>query len=356
MKEINLFIDGEFVKGSEGKTFQGINPATSETITTVSLPSKADIDRAIEAAENAFYHSEWATMGAEKRSEILLKVSELIKERRKELIEWEIKDSGSTLRKAKADVHNSASFFKVMSKTCAKFPFEVLDERASREGFSKNSRQYMPVGVCAQIIPWNFPLVMAAWKIGPILATGCTTVLKTASETPVTASLLAEILKDAGVPNGVVNIITGDAEEGAYLIDSPKVKKVGFTGSTSVGKLIAKSTSQNLTNLSLELGGKSANIVCEDADLDIAVDGALYAFLYHSGQACDSGTRLLVAESIYDEFKTKLVERIAQVTVGRPEAAETGFGPVVSQKQMDTILGYINTTKTEGANLLYGGR
>lgn len=353
MKVIKLFINGEF-KTSE-KTFTSENPASGEPVAKVYLPSDKDIDQAVDAAEAAFYSEEWRGMDQNKRADLLEAISEKLKERRNELIELEIADSGSCVRKAKADIHNAASYFKVLAGQLRKFQFEIKDEGASRAGFSHNYKVYEPVGVCAQVIPWNFPLVMAAWKIGPVIASGCTTVLKSAQETPVTASILAEILKDVGLPKGVVNIITGGAHEGEYLLKNKKIRKVAFTGSTAVGKRIMQGAGANLQNLSLELGGKSANIVLEDADLSIAVDGALYAFLYHSGQACDSGTRLFVDEKIYPAFKEALVKRIADVKVGLPSDPNTGYGPVVNKKQFDTIMNYIETTKKEGGKLLFGG-
>lgn len=353
MKEIKLFINGQF-RTSEN-SFISENPATGEPVAKVYLPSEKDIDEAVDCAEAAFYSQEWRSMDQNKRADILEKISEKLKERRNELTELEIADSGSSVRKAKADVANAASYFKVLAGQLRKFQFEVKDEGASRPDFSHNYKLYEPVGVCAQIIPWNFPLVMAAWKIGPVIASGCTTVLKTAQETPVTASILAEILNEAGLPQGVVNIITGGAKEGEYLLKNPKIRKVAFTGSTAVGKKIMQSAGSNLQRLSLELGGKSANIVLADADLSIAVDGALYAFLYHSGQACDSGTRLFVDEKIYPEFKEALLRRIADVKVGIPSDPNTGYGPVINKKQFDTIMNYIEISKKEGAKLLYGG-
>lgn len=353
MKEIKLFINGEF-RTSE-KSFISENPANGEPVAKVYLPTEKDIDQAVDAAEAAFYSAEWKAMDQNKRAEILEKISEKLKERRNELTELEVQDSGSALRKAKADVANAASYFKVLASQLRKFQFEVKDEGASRPGFSHNYKVYEPVGVCAQIIPWNFPLVMAAWKIGPVIASGCTTVLKSAQETPVTASILAEIMNEAGLPKGVVNIITGGAVEGEYLLKNSKVRKVAFTGSTSVGKKIMKAAGDNLQKLSLELGGKSANIVLDDADLSIAVDGALYAFLYHSGQACDSGTRLFVDEKIYPAFKEALIARIADVKIGLPQDPGTGYGPVINKKQFETIMNYIEVTKKEGGKLLYGG-
>ena len=353
MREIKLFINGQF-RTSE-KSFVSENPATGEQVAKVYIPSEKDIDQAVDCAEAAFYSAEWRGMDQMKRAEILEKISEKMKERRNELAELEVADSGSCIRKAKTDVANAASYFKVLAGQLRKFQFEVKDENASRPGFSHNYKMYEPVGVCAQIIPWNFPLVMAAWKIGPVIASGCTTVLKTAQETPVTAAILAEILNDAGLPHGVVNIITGGAKEGEYLLKNSKVRKVAFTGSTAVGKKIMEAAGSKLQRLSLELGGKSANIVLADADLSIAVDGALYAFLYHSGQACDSGTRLFVDEKIYPAFKEAIVKRIADVKVGVPTDPNTGYGPVVNKKQFDTIMNYIEVSKKEGAKLLFGG-
>jgi acyl-CoA reductase-like NAD-dependent aldehyde dehydrogenase len=353
MKEIKLFINGEF-KTSE-KSFISENPANGESVAKVYIASEKDIDSAVDAADKAFYSPEWRNMNQMRRAEILEAISEKLKERRNELTELEIADSGSCVRKAKADVHNAASYFKVLAGQLKKFQFEIKDENASRLGFSHNYRIYEPVGVCAQIIPWNFPLVMAAWKIGPVIASGCTTVLKSAQETPVTASILAEIINEVGVPKGVVNIITGGAKEGEFLLKNSKVRKIAFTGSTAVGKKIMETAGKNLQRLSLELGGKSANIVLSDADLSIAVDGALYAFLYHSGQACDSGTRLFVDEKIYPAFKEALLKRVADVKVGIPTDPATGYGPVVNKKQFDSIMNYIEVSKREGAKLLFGG-
>ena len=353
MREIKLFINGEFKTGH--KTFDSLNPANGEVVAKVHLPSLKDIDDAVDAAEAAFHSPEWKAVDQNQRAEILEKISEKMKERKNELIELEVADSGSSLKKAKADIHNAASYFKVLAGQLRKFQFEVRDESASRAGFSQNYKIYEPVGVCAQITPWNFPLVMVAWKIGPVIASGCTTVLKTPEDTPVTASILAEILRDSGLPKGVVNIITGGAHEGEHLLKNPKINKVAFTGSTSVGKIIMENAGRNLQRLSLELGGKSANIVLDDADLSIAVDGALYAFLYHSGQACDSGTRLFVEEKIYPEFKAELLKRVAEVKVGIPTDPNTGYGPVINKKQFDRIMGYIELTKSEGGKLIFGG-
>lgn len=353
--EIKLFINNEFKNSSNNTIKTSIDPSNGEAVATYHVPTTEDVNSAVEAAVTAFYNPTWKNMSQEDRSNLLLKISEKIKERAKEIVDIEVRDSGSTLRKAKADVHNTAAFFKVMSKVAKDLKLEAIDESATRAGFSKNSRQYQPFGVCAQIIPWNFPLVMAGWKLGPVLASGCTTVLKTAEETPASASILAEIIRDCGVPAGVINIITGGAEVGRALINHPKISKISFTGSTMVGKEILGTAAKNVKNATMELGGKSANIILNDADLDSAVDGSLYAFLYHSGQACDSGTRLLVQEEIYPAFMEKFKERIKAVKVNPTTDANAGYGPVVSEKQLKTIMGYIEKTKAEGAKLIAGG-
>lgn len=353
--EIKLFINGQFRDSSEKIIKTSYDPSNGLEVAKYHVPGKTDIDDAVSAAKSAFANPEWKHMTQENRADLLLKISEKLKERSKEIVDVEMRDSGSTLRKAKADVHNTAAFFKVMSKVARELKLNIKDEAATRAGFSINSREYTPVGVCAQIIPWNFPLVMAGWKLGPVLATGCTTVLKTAEETPASAAILAEIIRDVGVPAGVINIITGGADVGRALLAHPEIRKVAFTGSTPVGKEILKTVAPNITTATMELGGKSANIVLDDADLSIAVDGALYAFLYHSGQACDSGTRLLVQEGIYPAFMEKFLTRIKEVKVAPTSDPNAGYGPVVSEKQMKTILGFIEKTKAEEGKLLAGG-
>jgi aldehyde dehydrogenase (NAD+) len=353
--EIKLFINGKFQDSSEKIIRTSFDPSSGLEVAKYHVASTNDINSAVDAAYNAFYNPSWKEMSQENRANILLAISEKIKERSKEIVDVEMRDSGSTLKKAKADVHNSAAFFKAMSKVARELKLKMEDTSASRAGFSKNFREYTPIGVCAQIIPWNFPLVMASWKIGPVLAAGCTTVLKTAEETPCSAMILSEILRDAGVPSGVVNIITGGADVGRALINHPKINKVAFTGSTQVGKEILKNTSKHVLAATMELGGKSANIILDDADLSIAVDGALYAFLYHSGQACDSGTRLLVQDNIYPEFMEKFLSRIKEIKLAPTSDPAAGIGPVVSEKQMNTILGFIEKSKAEGAKLLVGG-
>lgn len=356
MREFQLFIGGQWKPSTSGESFVSLNPATGERVARCHLPAPGDIDEAVERAKEAFReNSSWRAMGPGERGEILFRIAEGIKKRAKELVDMEIRDSGSTLRKAKADIHNGAGFFKYMGKLAQSFPFEKPSVENSRSGFSKNTRLYEPIGVCAQIIPWNFPLVMASWKIAPVLASGCTTVLKSAGETPVTAYMLADILVEAGLPPGVVNIITGGPREGAHLVGREDIHKVAFTGSTAVGKEILGLSSKNVRSTTLELGGKSANVIFADADLSVAIDGALYGFLYHQGQACDSGTRILVEESIFEEFRDKMVARAREIKVGPPHLPETGLGPLINDVHFSRVMGHIRKAREEGANLLLGG-
>ena len=354
MKEVKLYINGRFKESSHGRTFNSMDPSNGEIVAKCHLPAKEDVDEAVCAAHQAF-HGSWRQTSKEERIDFLFQIAEKINERKRELIEQEIKDSGSTIRKAKADIHQTASFFKAMGKIAKDFSFFIPEDKVSREGFSKNHRLYRPVGVCASIIPWNFPLLMAAWKLAPVLASGCTCVLKTAQETPVSAMTLAEILHDVGIPAGVINIITGGAAEGRQLISHPKIDKVAFTGSSETGKSILEQTASSIKNSTMELGGKSANIILDDADLSIAVDGALYAFLYHSGQACDSGTRLLVHEKIHTSFIEKFKKRAMDIKIGSTNDPSTGMGPLINERQFNRVMNYIEQTKKEKAPLLFGG-
>lgn len=354
MYHAKLYINGEFRLSGEKKSTPSIDPATGEIVATVEWPSKNDLDLAVDSAVLAL-NSDWKKRSQEDRAKLILAISDKIKEKKENFIELEMKDSGSVLKKAKADIFNTISYFKILSGMAKNLKFLEKDESTSRIGFSVNYRSYQPVGVCGQIIPWNFPLVMAAWKIGPVLATGCTTVLKSAIETPATAALLAEILQEVGVPKGVVNIVTGDAEIGKYLVGHPKINKIAFTGSTAVGKEIVASSAKTLKRTTMELGGKSPNIILADADLTAAVDGALYAFLYHQGQACDSGTRLLVHQNIYKSFIDLFLKRIKEIKIGTTNDPAVGFGPLINEKQFKTVMSYIQKSKSEGAKLLYGG-
>ncbi|HLT24583.1 MAG TPA: aldehyde dehydrogenase family protein, partial [Ignavibacteria bacterium] len=295
----------------------------------------------------------WSGKSREERSAIIKQIVDKINENKDRLTELEVKDSGSTLKKAGEDIYLSARNL----NSFAKFALVDMDEvsNASVEGFSKNLLVREPIGVCAQIIPWNFPLKMAIWKIGPALAAGCTIVLKPAPETSVTALELARLIDQTDLPKGVLNIITGDAEVGTEMVTNPKVDKVAFTGSTEIGRVIMKNASDTLKKVTLECGGKSANIVLDDADIEMAVDGAIYAGFYHQGQCCEGGTRLLLHEKIYDDFIAKMKEKMSRMQIGDPMDRKTDVGPVVSQEQFDRVMKYISIAKDEGAEALIGG-
>lgn len=353
MEKYLLYINGEFKEGSTGKYFKSINPADGSEIAEIAEATVDDAKAAIDAARNAFDSGVWSHMPREERSAIIKQIVDKINENKDRLTELEIKDAGSTLKKAGEDVYLSARNL----NSFVKYALEDLDEVSdvSKEGVSKNLVVREPIGVCAQIIPWNFPLKMAIWKIGPALAAGCTIVLKPAPETSVSALELARLIDQTDLPKGVLNIITGDAEVGTEMVTNPKVDKVAFTGSTEIGKVIMKNASDTLKKVTLECGGKSANIVLDDADIDMAVDGAIYAGFYHQGQCCEGGTRLLLDEKIYDDFIAKMKEKMSRMKIGDPMEKSTDVGPVVSQEQFDRVMSYISIAKDEGAEALIGG-
>lgn len=355
MRTYRLFINNEFSHAADGRTFTGINPYTQEPIAQFARAGAADVARAVAAAREAFDKGPWPHMSREERATLLKALSDRINENKKLFVELEVQDSGSTIRKAGEDIYLSARNL----ANFARLGLTELDREldgVSKPGFSKNLLLHEPIGVVAAIIPWNFPLKMAVWKLGPALMAGNTVVLKPSEETSVTIMELAQHIRDVGFPPGVVNIVTGfGAEAGAELVKHPLVDKIAFTGSTLTGQYIMQAAAPHLKKLTLECGGKSANIVLDDADLELAVDGAMYAIFYHAGQCCEAGTRLLLPNSIADRFVEILVEKTKQIRLGDPMQPTTDMGPLISQKQLDRVLGYIQKGKAEGARLLVGG-
>ena len=352
MEKYLLYINGEFRESSDGKTFDAINPANGEVIAKVSEATIEDTRAAIKSARDAFDSGVWSDMPGEERSRIIKQIVDKINENAKMLTKLEVMDSGSTIRKAGEDIFLSAKSMNYFSKMAAMDMDENI-EGLSKAGVSKNIIRREPVGVAALIIPWNFPLKMAIWKIGPALAAGCCVILKPAQETSLTACELAKLIDQTDIPKGVVNVITGKGSViGTELVSNPDVDKVGFTGSTDVGKIIMKNAAVNLKKITLECGGKSANIVLDDADIDMSVDGAVYAAFYHQGQCCEGGTRLLVQEKIYDEFIEKLKNKISLMKTGDPMDKTSDCGPVVNKKQFDSVMNYIKIGKEEGAEIL----
>ncbi|MPZ71985.1 MAG: aldehyde dehydrogenase family protein [Nitriliruptorales bacterium] len=352
-----MFIDGRFRDAESGETFQSINPATGEAIGTVAKAGAEDAARAIDAARAAFDDHRWSGRRGSDRGRVLAAIAKGIKERAPELTELESRDSGATLAKAKADVGGAGFWFRVMGEYAARLDDPEPLPQTIAPGPSYNYVKRDPVGVCTAIIPWNFPLQMASWKLSMALAAGNSVVLKPAEETPCSATVLAEIIRDAGVPQGVCNVIQGPGPvTGEELITNPSVDKVAFTGSTEVGKHIMKLAANTVKKTTLELGGKCPQIVLDDADPELAVDGAIYGAFFHQGQVCTAGSRLLVPDAIHDEFVGRLLERVATMRVGLPTEKGTTTGPVVSQKQLDTVLNYIEIGQKEGATLAAGGQ
>jgi acyl-CoA reductase-like NAD-dependent aldehyde dehydrogenase len=357
VKAYKNYIGGEWVDAQSGDTFDVINPATEEVFATVPSAGREDAQRAIAAARETFDSGVWSGMEAEERKRILLSVIERFSELEDDLATTETMQAGMTIRATSTVVIGYCINHWDYFSSQATRPMQEALEPVSYPTHSYNFVLREPVGVCAGIIPWNFPLVMAVWKLAPALAMGNTCVLKPASNTPLTALKLAEILDQSELPEGVVNVITGGGSTvGEELASHPDVDKVSFTGSTVVGRRIMQLASSTIKKTTLELGGKSPNIVFDDADMDQAVDGALWATFFHQGQVCESGTRLLLPESIHDEFVERLVERAKQIKVGDPLDYESDLGPLVSAAQRETVENYVRIGKEEGARLVLGGK
>ena len=355
MREYLLYIDGQFVESSDKRTFNTINPYDQSVVARVARAGVDDVRRAASAARRAFDKGPWPTMSREERSAMLKTISDKINEKKKELVALEVEDSGSTVRKAGEDVYLSARNMHYFSKLAA-MELEETVEGLSKPGFSRNLIAREPIGVVAAVIPWNFPLKMAIWKLGPALAAGNTVVLKPSELTPVTAMELARIIHDAGFPPGVVNIVPGFGQDaGEEMVKNPLVDKVAFTGSTAVGRRVMSLAAGTLKKCTLECGGKSANIVLDDADAQLAVDGALYAVFYHQGQCCEAGTRLFLPTRLHDEFVDAMAEKTRKMKVGNPNDPKTDIGPLISETQRKRVMGYIKSGTDQGAKLAAGG-
>jgi aldehyde dehydrogenase (NAD+) len=355
VREYKLYINGEFRDASDRRTFTATNPFNQETIASFARASVSDTQAAIRSARAAFDNGPWPGLSREERASFIKAISDKINENKKLLVELEVADSGSTIRKAGEDVYLSARNMNSFSKLGLVDLNEQLAD-VSKPGFSRNMLLREPIGVVAAIIPWNFPLKMAIWKLGPALATGNTVVLKPSQETSVTAMELARLVHEVGLPQGVVNIISGyGSDVGAEMVSNLMVDKVAFTGSTVIGQQIMRAAAGTLKKVTLECGGKSANIVLDDADMSIAIDGALYAIFYHQGQCCEAGARLFLPESTADDFIEKMVQKTRRMRIGDPMKMDTDIGPLVSKKQQESVLNYIRKGKQEGARLAVGG-
>ncbi|MFL6282930.1 MAG: aldehyde dehydrogenase family protein [Pyrinomonadaceae bacterium] len=351
-RKYQLFIDGKWVDAESGKTFTTPNPATGATLAEVAEGDKADIDKAVAAARRAF-DGAWSKVSARDRGRMMYKLAQLIEARTGDLAALETADNGKPIRETTyVDIPQVVENFEYFAGWATKIEGETIP--VPGQMFNYTLRE--PVGVCGQIIPWNFPLLMAAWKLAPALAAGNTIVLKPAEQTPVGAMELASLIQEAGFPDGVVNIVPGYGETaGAALASHPGIDKVAFTGSTEVGKIIARAAADNLTKVSLELGGKAPNIVFADADMEQAVNGAMMGIFFNQGQVCCAGSRLFVDARVKDEFLERFKERAGRVRVGDPMDTNTQMGPQVSEEQLNRIKGYVDIAKGEGAQVLSGG-
>ncbi|WP_158810340.1 aldehyde dehydrogenase family protein [Beijerinckia sp. L45] len=355
-----LLIDGKWVAAQSGKTFEVHDPATGEVIAHVAEGDKADIDLAVKAARRAFESGPWARMTPSERGRIIHRIGDLILQHADELASIEALDNGKPKAVAKAaDVTLAADMFHYMSGWATKIEGKYINISAlAAPGMQFASMvRPEPVGVVGQIIPWNFPLLMAAWKLAPALTTGCTVVLKVAEETPLSALRLGELILEAGVPAGVVNIIAGFGETaGAALAGHPDVDKVAFTGSTEVGRLIVQAASRDLKKVSLELGGKSPNIILKDADLSQAIPGATAAIFFNHGQCCNAGSRLFVHKSIFEEVVEGIAKEAAKIKIGHGLDDGVDMGPLVSQVQYDRVTEFLASGEQEGARAVCGGK
>ena len=351
-----LLIGGRWVDSADGKTFDSIDPATGEVLARVAEAGVEDVDRAVAAARKSFDNRVWRDLPPAERAKVLWAIGDKIEENAQELAELDSLDNGKPINEMLLfDVPLSAATFRYYAGWATK-----IDGATQQTSFPGSYLSYTlrePVGVVGQIIPWNFPLMMAAWKIAPALACGNSVVLKPSEETPLSALRLAELMQDADLPAGVVNVVPGFGEvAGARLAAHPQVDKIAFTGSTEVGKMIARaSADSNLKRLSLELGGKSPNIVFADADLSRAVSGAFLGIFFNQGQVCSAGSRMFVQEMVYDQTVDELTKAVGNLQLGPGIDPMTQMGPLVSQRHMERVLGYISTGNTEGARLVTGG-
>ena len=337
--EYGLFIGGEFVAPAEDRYFETINPATEETLSSIALGSDADVDRAVKAARKA-YSATWSKLSAGDRGKYIFRIARILQERAREFAAIESLDGGKPIRESRdIDIPLAAAHFFYYAGWADKLEYAFP------------GRKPVSLGVAGQIIPWNFPLLMAAWKIAPALACGNTVVLKPAETTPLTALKLAEVIRDADLPPGVVNIVTGAGATGAAIVNHPDVDKIAFTGSTDVGRLIQRAIAGTGKKYTLELGGKAANIIFADAAIDQAVEGIVNGIFFNQGHVCCAGSRLLVQESVADEVVQKLKDRMETLIVGDPLDKNTDIGAINSATQLETIQSYLRLGREEGAEM-----
>lgn len=347
-----LLIDGQHVESVSGRSFKTLNPATEEVIATVAEGNEADVDRAVAAARRAF-EGPWSTMRAAERGQILFRLVELMKQHADELAELESRDAGKPIAAVlRQDLPAAIDTLTYYAGWADKIHGEVVPTRSDALTYTLRE----PVGVVGVVVPWNFPLMIGMWKLAPALACGCTVVMKPAELTSLSALRIGELALEAGLPPGVLNIVPGPGRVvGDALVNHPDVDKITFTGSPGVGRGILRGAAGNFKRVSLELGGKSANVIFDDADLDAATRAAAAGIFFNAGQVCSAGSRVLAQEKVYDEVVERIAARARAIRMGDPADRATALGPVISEKQMKTILGYVDVGRKEGASLITGG-
>jgi aldehyde dehydrogenase (NAD+) len=346
-----LFINGEWRKAASGRRLDVVNPATEETLAAVDAAGEADVGAAVEAARACFESDAWQQLAARKRGALLHRAADLLEQRSTDFAEVETRQNGKPLFESKIDVAQTIEVFRYYAGWADKIGGEVRPVEAGDLVFTER----VPLGVVGAIVPWNFPLNLAGWKLAPALAAGCTVVLKPAPETPLTALMLGELLLEAGFPAGAVNVVPGDGPTaGAALVRHPGVDKIAFTGSTATGRSVMRGAADTVKRVTLELGGKSPNVIFADADLKAAVRGAQTGIFYGKGEVCAAGSRLLVERSVHDQVVDELVQRAKRLTVGDPFDKATRLGALVSKRQHEKVLSYIAAGRRE-ASLLAGG-
>ena len=354
---LKLVIDGELVPAASGRTFATVNPATGEEICQVAHGGTEDVARAVAAARRAFENPVWRRMSAVDRSNLLLKLADLIERDADELAVIECMDNGKPATMTRAvEIEGSIRTFRYYAGWPTKLGGETLPVSPRSGARILNYTTREPVGVAGLIVPWNYPMSMAAWKVAPALAAGCTVVLKPAEQTPLTALRLGELALEAGFPAGVLNVVTGFGDAGAALVEHSDVNKIAFTGSTEVGKLIVRGAAGNLKKVSLELGGKSPQIVLPDADIDAAAASIASGIFFNQGQTCTAGSRLYAHASIHDRLLAAIADQAAKLKIGDGLDPDTTFGPLVSEEQWDRVSGYVEIGRAEGADVVIGGR
>jgi betaine-aldehyde dehydrogenase len=346
------YIDGRFVAAHSERLIDVIDPATQRLIAQVSDGDASDVAAAVAAARRAFDTAPWNGITGQERGRILFRIAQRIRDHAAELAELETRNNGKPIVEAEVDIADAATCFEYYGGMATKIHGDVVP--VPDNALSLALRE--PVGVCGQIIPWNYPLLMAAWKLAPAICAGCTVVLKPAEQTPLTILELARHLEAVGLPPGVVNFVTGAGETGAHLVAHPDVDKIAFTGSAEVGKQIMRSAADTLKKISLELGGKSPNILFADADFEASVDGALFGLFINQGEVCSAGSRILVERSIYKKVLDAMVEKARGIRLGPGLDRRTKMGPLVSREQLERVLGYQEIGRREGKLALGGGR